>query len=93
MNRGSRRLTVASLPEGYASMRPRFMNRGSHQPASLGRRCHRRFNEAPIHESGKSGLAGVRALGRAIASMRPRFMNRGSLRGLVAGVGEYGALQ
>ena len=37
----------------YASMRPRFMNRGSmeiHQPVGQGRA---RFNEAPIHESGK----------------------------------------
>ena len=53
------------------------MNRGSragacrHLPWSAG------FNEAPIHESGKSGAIAI--LGRIHqASMRPRFMNRGS---------------
>ena len=36
-----------------ASMRPRFMNRGSTMPASRLRWAAARFNEAPIHESGK----------------------------------------
>ena len=36
-----------------ASMRPRFMNRGSSTFASDLRTCASRFNEAPIHESGK----------------------------------------
>ena len=44
-------LTAGAL---FASMRPRFMNRGSHVGARVGRRAFRRFNEAPIHESGKS---------------------------------------
>ena len=53
------------------------MNRGSRADPMPCPRPPSRFNEAPIHESGKlSGhgpeLAGVRA------SMRPRFMNRGS---------------
>ena len=53
------------------------MNRGS--PLGLQVRDHPapRFNEAPIHESGKSDRE---ATGRLAvpASMRPRFMNRGS---------------
>ena len=41
---------------GDASMRPRFMNRGSHAGHGCFRLyiCSRGFNEAPIHESGKS---------------------------------------
>ena len=35
------------------------------------------FNEAPIHESGKSAQR-ERTLELLPASMRPRFMNRGS---------------
>ena len=54
MNRGSVVLAVAVVARVAASMRPRFMNRGSH-PSPGGRiRGVRRFNEAPIHESGKS---------------------------------------
>ena len=34
-------------------MRPRFMNRGSYGPSSPPRAADVRFNEAPIHESGK----------------------------------------
>ena len=37
-----------------ASMRPRFMNRGSGGFPWSERRFRARFNEAPIHESGKS---------------------------------------
>ena len=36
-----------------ASMRPRFMNRGSVPQRLPVRGLHRGFNEAPIHESGK----------------------------------------
>ena len=36
-----------------------------------------RFNEAPIHESGKYYRARLVRL-KLVASMRPRFMNRGS---------------
>ena len=62
-------------------MRPRFMNRGS---ASM--RCRwganrPRFNEAPIHESGKSGDRDRHIRAGQDASMRPRFMNRGSSKG------------
>ena len=81
MNRGSRDLrTMAKSPgKPSASMRPRFMNRGSHLGvwAAI---ALRRFNEAPIHESGKSLRSherNERHDSRA-ASMRPRFMNRGS---------------
>ena len=37
-----------------ASMRPRFMNRGSRTPMASRGMDATRFNEAPIHESGKS---------------------------------------
>ena len=53
MNRGSTVHHVESIPLDWASMRPRFMNRGSSvSRASCGDTgcC---FNEAPIHESGK----------------------------------------
>ena len=62
-----------------ASMRPRFMNRGS-ASASIGIRADgiRRFNEAPIHESGKCVLLRIEQGIGSKASMRPRFMNRGS---------------
>ena len=54
------------------------MNRGSNAPPEWGQAPPRSFNEAPIHESGKSfDPHGVRRLDRH-ASMRPRFMNRGS---------------
>ena len=53
------------------------MNRGS--PVMSGRWCRVRssFNEAPIHESGKSRSSWSVAATTG-ASMRPRFMNRGS---------------
>ena len=54
------------------------MNRGSFvrrrsAPPDLG--C---FNEAPIHESGKSLRRSALSEVVQVASMRPRFMNRGS---------------
>ena len=54
MNRGSASRPQRSDPRLWASMRPRFMNRGSQ--TSPGPRPYPRqsFNEAPIHESGKS---------------------------------------
>ena len=53
------------------------MNRGSDASLPTRFRAAPRFNEAPIHESGKldDGVA-VAVVG--LASMRPRFMNRGS---------------
>ena len=54
------------------------MNRGSTRIRQRGRVRFGRFNEAPIHESGKS-IMRYRALRKRVrASMRPRFMNRGS---------------
>ena len=54
------------------------MNRGS----ALGLRriefTSRGFNEAPIHESGKSAQRRHHQDAGGSASMRPRFMNRGS---------------
>ena len=54
MNRGSDHVFRLKKTElDIASMRPRFMNRGSSetQPSLASAKC--RFNEAPIHESGK----------------------------------------
>ena len=61
-----------------ASMRPRFMNRGSARPSRIALRMADRFNEAPIHESGKYQRRAMLCLRHDPASMRPRFMNRGS---------------
>ena len=53
------------------------MNRGSDRVPEESGRSAPRFNEAPIHESGKSHFRKERPYGLS-ASMRPRFMNRGS---------------
>ena len=55
MNRGSHEHGRQSGRGGGASMRPRFMNRGSTAARGHRPRETSRFNEAPIHESGKSG--------------------------------------
>ena len=65
--------------EKAASMRPRFMNRGSvYMTLAPRSQPVYRFNEAPIHESGKYHEPLARDWIVASASMRPRFMNRGS---------------
>ena len=52
-NRGSE-IVLDDVPIGkLASMRPRFANRGSSRGRSYVARAVRRFNEAPIRESGK----------------------------------------
>ena len=58
MNRGSHRRLQRIAEGDVASMRPRFMNRGSTacMSGTSAMRCC--FNEAPIHESGKSALRG-----------------------------------
>ena len=53
MNRGSQVPELEFLVAGLASMRPRFMNRGSDGYRRRAPVAQRRFNEAPIHESGK----------------------------------------
>ena len=54
MNRGSAGGTATTAtPATRASMRPRFMNRGSHRASMMLMLNPRGFNEAPIHESGK----------------------------------------
>ena len=58
------------------------MNRGSKESYHLRRMKREAFNEAPIHESGKSGHEGLIGVARLLPSMRPRFMNRGSARQL-----------
>jgi len=56
------------------------MNRGSQEAFELTELAKTGFNEAPIHESGKSGSGVGLPVGCPGASMRPRFMNRGSPR-------------
>ena len=91
MNRGSRR-RVRRVCRGHhcASMRPRFMNRGSERPGASEIPRAPGFNEAPIHESGKSSRDRSSSASCDAASMRPRFMNRGSpdgyRRDMVAGI-------
>ena len=53
MNRGSYEGRTVVDPELLASMRPRFMNRGSQGFRIGSSRSRTGFNEAPIHESGK----------------------------------------
>ena len=53
MNRGSLAYRVDDLLVRLASMRPRFMNRGSPSITARHVRTGAGFNEAPIHESGK----------------------------------------
>ena len=67
MNRGSS-IALMSLPLALqaASMRPRFMNRGSSSRCGDTMDSNQRFNEAPIHESGKYSFparVSVRKLG------------------------------
>ena len=60
MNRGSPRISEGLRLAIEASMRPRFMNRGSFRRRTNRCESPRRFNEAPIHESGKFGHRAVR---------------------------------
>ena len=53
MNRGSTGRSERHLRHQQASMRPRFMNRGSGESLCLHSDVLESFNEAPIHESGK----------------------------------------
>ena len=53
MNRGSSFRDALIQFQIPASMRPRFMNRGSSGEAAEVGPDQLRFNEAPIHESGK----------------------------------------
>ena len=53
MNRGSHPQAKQGAQKRLASMRPRFMNRGSPCQTPSTRYPCQRFNEAPIHESGK----------------------------------------
>ena len=77
MNRGSADRHGSPERARPASMRPRFMNRGSSPRRSAAGSRASGFNEAPIHESGKCKK--ITWPGQATpASMRPRFMNRGS---------------
>ena len=53
MNRGSAVDALWLAVVDTASMRPRFMNRGSRSAPARTAGCRPGFNEAPIHESGK----------------------------------------
>ena len=77
MNRGSPDSISTLCQGGSASMRPRFMNRGSPAAYRPDSGTRHRFNEAPIHESGKLLCYRCGSF-VTVASMRPRFMNRGS---------------
>ena len=57
MNRGSATDMTIHEALNRASMRPRFMNRGSWEVPAARFRSTAGFNEAPIHESGKSVLS------------------------------------
>ena len=59
MNRGSGASLDRTVTVTLASMRPRFMNRGSPPASGRRRRPRAGFNEAPIHESGKYFRSGV----------------------------------
>ena len=59
MNRGSTALRTSLPLDDRASMRPRFMNRGSEPTSAAMATYSRRFNEAPIHESGKCARSPV----------------------------------
>ena len=78
MNRGSASGLDDDIGLLGASMRPRFMNRGSAVVDAVEDDIRLRFNEAPIHESGKCGQLQRSHVPARGASMRPRFMNRGS---------------
>ena len=54
---GKLREPAPARPDRGASMRPRFMNRGSPAVAFTVMFMFWGFNEAPIHESGKSDEA------------------------------------
>ena len=60
MNRGSVGDGLGRLSKVFASMRPRFMNRGSDTARGAVPEAMSGFNEAPIHESGKSPAAASR---------------------------------
>ena len=53
MNRGSPKPVRPAKTTVLASMRPRFMNRGSLRGEAPTQGWQSSFNEAPIHESGK----------------------------------------
>ena len=52
--------SATDVQRSSASMRPRFMNRGSRDGLGVLGRGHDRFNEAPIHESGKCSTVWAR---------------------------------
>ena len=56
MNRGSDEASQPEAATPEASMRPRFMNRGSYDLGMDKYQVQIGFNEAPIHESGKSAF-------------------------------------
>ena len=93
MNRGSKAIAMYRWTPWKASMRPRFMNRGSSASCSIWQRTARCFNEAPIHESGKSrrgprpgqlasrfNEAPIHESGKFPEQRKPREINAASMR-------------
>ena len=88
MNRGSDLFNLAFPNEPFASMRPRFMNRGSRKVSPSLSGVNVRFNEAPIHESGKSARRCVpRCLGSCFNEAPIHESGKSQRAAVVAGVG------
>ena len=79
MNRGSRPEAWAVHYDRLASMRPRFMNRGSKRPPDERLAAPLASMRPRFMNRGSLPLGQERLVARR-ASMRPRFMNRGSGR-------------
>ena len=78
MNRGSDPLQDLDQVLGVASMRPRFMNRGSQRGAAGRRGGLRDASMRPRFMNRGSEALEYEDKSPSFASMRPRFMNRGS---------------
>ena len=72
------RFSIAFDPPCDASMRPRFMNRGSHPATRQGRPGYLASMRPRFMNRG-SNRSSIRRIRVCRASMRPRFMNRGSV--------------
>ena len=80
MNRGSAGRSVSQDGESTASMRPRFMNRGSERSVLPERSERDTASMRPRFMNRGSVSRAVVGRIEVGASMRPRFMNRGSLK-------------
>ena len=78
MNRGSDSRERGPAVLDHASMRPRFMNRGSAVAAAEAKEKAENASMRPRFMNRGSALHRHRREATVDASMRPRFMNRGS---------------